>query len=145
MPAAFLVQFQNFPKNFADVYCRGIHEVNSVIILVFQLCISIDNILTLFIMTRPVHSGQVNFYLYINKLVPYQSFTCMDVQRALSFGQRGIEFRETSEVIASRLVTYLAVPTVIYLSVQTVIYFGYRCPNCNISWCTTCSISSCPN
>ena len=45
----------------------------------FYLCISINNILTLFIMTRPVHSGQVNFYLFINKLVPYQSFTWMDV------------------------------------------------------------------
>ena len=62
--------------------CNNFHlipEVNSVIILVFYLCISINNILTLFIMTRPVHAGQVNFYLYINKLVSYQSFTCMDV------------------------------------------------------------------
>ena len=56
-----------------------IHVANSVIILVSILCISINNILTLFIMTRPVHSGQVDFYLLINKLVPYQSFTCMDV------------------------------------------------------------------
>ena len=57
------------------------HVANSVIILVSILCISINNILTLyniltlFIMTRPVYSGQVNFYLLINKLVPYQSFT----------------------------------------------------------------------
>ena len=40
-------------------YFIYIHEVNSVIILVFYLCISINNILTLFIMTRPVHAGQV--------------------------------------------------------------------------------------
>ena len=72
-------------------------------------------------MTRPVYSGQVNFYLLINKLVPYQSFTCMDVQRALSFGQRGIQIIkralsfgqrgiqiiETNEVIASREVTVM--------------------------------------
>ena len=37
-----------------------IHVANSVIILVSILCISINNILTLFIMTRPVYSGQVN-------------------------------------------------------------------------------------
>ena len=56
-----------------------VYEVNSVIMLVFYLCISINNILTLFIMTRPVHAGQVKFYLYINKSVSYQTFTCMDV------------------------------------------------------------------
>ena len=100
-----------------------------VIILVFYLCISINNILTLFIMTRPVHAGQVNLYLYINKLVSYQSFTCMDVQRALSFGQRGIQISETNEVIASREVTNLSI--FLYSSlkrVEIILQNTYICP-----------------
>ena len=72
-------------------------------------------------MTRPAHAGQVEFYLYINKSVSYQTFTCMDVQRALSVGQRGIQIIQRAlsfgqsgiqsvdinEVIASREVTYI--------------------------------------
>ena len=41
-----------------NMHFNPIPEVNSVIMLVFYLCISINNILTLFIMTRPGHAGQ---------------------------------------------------------------------------------------
>ena len=81
-----ILLISHFPSSLFPLIFTPLPVANSVIILVSILCISINNILTLFIMTRPVHSGQVNFSLLINKLVPYQSFTCMDVKRALSFG-----------------------------------------------------------
>ena len=95
-------------------------------------------------MTRPVHSGQVNLYLYINKLVSYQSFTCMAVQRALSFGQRGIQicFNQTltrviNEVIASKFFTnsalckeYFVLLLEIFKSCQATKEFEGNTSNC---------------